>query len=114
MDLKKPLYKSKQNKMLAGICGGIGEYFGIDPTLVRLGFVGFCILAGGGLIAYIIALIVIPEAPEGYTSSPEGGTGSAESADTAKESGTNAAESTDTTDESGANTADSAATSTES
>lgn len=63
MDLKKPLYKSKTNKMIAGVCGGIGEYFGIDPTLVRLGFAGCCLLVGGGLIAYIIALIVIPDAP---------------------------------------------------
>ena len=66
MDLEKKLYKSKKNKMLGGVCGGIGEYFHIDPTLVRLGFVGLCVIAGGGLIAYIIALIIIPEAPEGY------------------------------------------------
>ncbi|MBQ3507592.1 MAG: PspC domain-containing protein [Clostridia bacterium] len=66
MDLEKKLYKSKKNKMLGGVCGGIGEYFNIDPTLVRLGFVGLCIIAGGGLIAYIVALIIIPEAPEGY------------------------------------------------
>ena len=66
MDLEKKLYKSKKNKMLGGVCGGIGEYFHIDPTLVRLGFVGLCILAGGGILAYILALIIIPEAPAGY------------------------------------------------
>ncbi len=66
MDLKKPLYKSNKNKIIDGVCGGIGEYFGIDPTLVRLGFVGLCVLAGGGLLAYIVALIIIPRAPEGY------------------------------------------------
>ena len=66
MDLKKPLYKSNKNKIIDGVCGGIGEYFGIDPTLVRLGFVGLCILAGGGVLAYIVALIIIPNAPEGY------------------------------------------------
>ena len=66
MDFKKPLYKSTTNKMIDGVCGGIGEYFGIDPTLVRLGFVALCVLAGGGLLAYIVALIIIPRAPEGY------------------------------------------------
>ena len=66
MDLKKPLYKSRKNKIIDGVCGGIGEYFGIDPTLVRLGFVGLCVLAGGGLLAYVVALIIIPQAPEGY------------------------------------------------
>lgn len=71
MDLKKPLYKSNKNKIIDGVCGGIGEYFGIDPTLVRLGFVGLCVLAGGGLLAYIVALIIIPRAPEGYDPSAQ-------------------------------------------
>ena len=43
------------------MCGGIGEYFGIDPTLVRLGFVALSLLAGGGLAVYIIAAIIMPE-----------------------------------------------------
>ena len=54
------LYKSTENKMLDGVCGGIAEYFGIDPTLVRLGWVLFCALGGSGIIAYIIAAIIIP------------------------------------------------------
>ena len=66
MEPQKKLYKSNHNKMIDGVCGGIGEYFGIDPTLVRLGFVALCVLAGGGLLAYIVALIIIPRAPEGY------------------------------------------------
>ncbi len=66
MDLEKKLYKSNKNKMIDGVCGGIGEYFNIDPTLVRLGFVALCIFAGGGLLAYIVALVIIPRAPEGY------------------------------------------------
>lgn len=66
MDLEKKLYKSSKNKIIGGVCGGFGEYFNIDPTLVRLGFVGLCIVAGGGLLAYIIALIIIPDAPAGY------------------------------------------------
>ncbi len=66
MDLEKKLYKSNKNKMIDGVCGGIGEYCNIDPTLIRLAFVALCIFAGGGLLAYIVALIVIPRAPEGY------------------------------------------------
>ena len=57
----KQLYKSNTNKKVAGVCGGIGEYFGIDPTLVRLGFVALSLLAGGGLAVYIIAAIIMPK-----------------------------------------------------
>ena len=60
----KKLYKSKTNKKVAGVCGGIGEYFGIDPTLVRLGFVALSFLAGGGLMVYIIAAIIMPDQPD--------------------------------------------------
>ena len=59
----KKLYKSN-NKMLAGVCAGIAEYFNIDPTLVRLGWVLFCALGGSGILAYIICAIVIPSYPE--------------------------------------------------
>lgn len=58
MDAKK-LYRSTTNKMLCGVCGGLGEYFNIDPTIVRL----LCVLlglSGAGLLVYIIAAIVIP------------------------------------------------------
>ena len=57
----KQLYKSNTNKKVAGVCGGIGEYFGIDPTIVRLGFVALSLLAGGGLAVYIIAAIIMPD-----------------------------------------------------
>ena len=60
-DVKKSLHKSRDNKMIAGICGGIGEYFNIDPTLIRLGWVLFCAMGGSGIVAYIIAAIIIPE-----------------------------------------------------
>ena len=59
----KRLYRSTKNEMLGGVCGGVAEYFNLDPTLVRLAFVLFCALAGGGLIAYIVALIIIPKEP---------------------------------------------------
>lgn len=61
--MNKKLYKSNTNKMLEGVCGGIAEYFGIDPTIVRLGWVVFCALGGSGILAYIIAAIIIPSAP---------------------------------------------------
>ena len=61
----KQLYKSSTNRKIAGVCGGIGEYFGIDPTFVRLGFVALSLLAGGGLAAYIIAAVIMPERAAG-------------------------------------------------
>ena len=60
----KQLCKSSANRKIAGVCGGIGEYFGIDPTLVRLGFIALSFLAGGGLAVYIIAAIIMPERAE--------------------------------------------------
>ncbi|MFV0527999.1 MAG: PspC domain-containing protein [Lachnospiraceae bacterium] len=56
----KRLYKSSVNYMLCGVCGGIAEYFDIDPTLVRLAWVVLCVLGGAGIPAYIIAAIIIP------------------------------------------------------
>lgn len=56
----KKLYKSRVDRKICGVCGGIGEYFNIDPTLVRVGFVIFG-LTGAGVLAYIIAAIIIPE-----------------------------------------------------
>ena len=60
----KKLYRSRENAMLAGVCGGIGEYFDIDPTIVRLAWVilGFC--GGVGLWAYVIAAVIIPQRPQ--------------------------------------------------
>ena len=63
----KRLYKSTVNCMLCGVCGGIAEYFDIDPTLVRLAWVILTCFGGAGIWAYIIAAIIIPkEAYEGY------------------------------------------------
>jgi phage shock protein C len=60
----KRLYLSNDKK-LAGVCGGIGDYFVIDPSLIRLGWILMTILTGifPGLIAYVIAAIVIPQKP---------------------------------------------------
>lgn len=56
----RKLYKSR-NRVLCGVCGGIGEYFNLDPTVVRLLWIIFSVLGGCGVLAYIIAAIVIPE-----------------------------------------------------
>ena len=60
---EKKLYKSSTDKKLAGVCGGIAEYFNIDSTLVRLGWVVFSLLGGSGLLAYLIAAIIMPDQP---------------------------------------------------
>ena len=62
--MNKRLYKSNTDKMLDGVCGGVAEYFDIDPTLVRLGWVLLCVLCGSGIPAYIIAAVIIPRNPE--------------------------------------------------
>ena len=56
----KRLTKSS-NRMICGVCGGIGEYLGIDATVVRLLWVLLSVMGGAGLLAYIIAAIIIPE-----------------------------------------------------
>lgn len=65
--MEKKLHKSATDKKIAGVCGGIAEYFDIDSTLVRL-IVAACILfGGGGLLLYLLAALIMPEDP-GYGS----------------------------------------------
>ena len=59
----KRLYKSTVNCMLCGVCGGIGEYFGIDPTLIRLVTALFTIAGGAGVWFYLAAAIIMPSDP---------------------------------------------------
>lgn len=61
---KKRLYRIEEGSKLWGVCGGIAEYFDLDPTLVRLGWVLFVALGGSGILAYIIAALVIPKKSE--------------------------------------------------
>ncbi|MFH1641492.1 MAG: PspC domain-containing protein [Nanoarchaeota archaeon] len=56
----KRLYRSKNNRLIGGVCGGLGKYFGIDATVIRLIW-ALTALMGAGIIAYIIAWIIIPE-----------------------------------------------------
>ena len=60
----KKLYKSDTNKKIDGVCGGIGEYFNVDPTMIRLAWIVFVCLGGSGILAYIIAAIVMPREAE--------------------------------------------------
>ena len=61
-DLRKmKLVKSRTNKMLTGVCGGIGELLGIDPTIIRLIWAALSLAGGTGIILYIIAAVLIPE-----------------------------------------------------
>jgi len=60
--MQKRLYRSSKNKVICGVCGGIGEYFDIDPTIVRLLWILFALGLGSGILAYIIAIIIMPRA----------------------------------------------------
>ena len=60
----KRLYRSRHDKVLGGVCAGIADYFHVDPVLVRLLWVIFALIMGTGIIAYIIAWIIIPEEPK--------------------------------------------------
>ena len=65
--MTKKLSKSRSNRMICGVCGGIGEYFKIDPTIIRLIWAVLILVVGVGLLAYIIAALIIPEIPDGTT-----------------------------------------------
>jgi phage shock protein C len=65
--MEKKLYRSSNDKVLAGVCGGIGEYFVVDSVIIRLLWVVFTLMGGAGLIAYIIAAIIVPANPSGYS-----------------------------------------------
>lgn len=65
------LYRSRKDRVISGICGGVGEYFKVDPVIVRVAAV-FLILTGGiGVIAYIVGIFIIPEAPVGESGSED-------------------------------------------
>lgn len=56
------LARSKDNRMVAGVCAGIAEYFQVDPTLIRLALVAFTLLGGSGIFLYAILWFIMPEA----------------------------------------------------
>lgn len=71
MKTTKQLYLSRDNRVIGGVAGGIAEYFEIDPTIVRLIIIVTALVAGSGVIAYLIAWIIMPEQPAAHTAAIE-------------------------------------------
>ena len=63
--MARRLYRSRKERMVAGVCGGLAEYFDIDPTIVRLVAVLLALAGGPGLVIYIVMAIIVPEEPVG-------------------------------------------------
>jgi len=57
----KRLYRSRRDKKIAGVCSGIAEYFNVDPTIIRLIWIALLLVAGGGILLYLIAWFIMPE-----------------------------------------------------
>ena len=66
--VEKRLHRSRTDKMIGGVCGGLGEYFGVDPTIVRVVWVAITLFGGAGILAYLILWIIMPLDPEGPVS----------------------------------------------
>ncbi len=64
------LYRSRDNRMIAGVAGGLGEFLNIDPTVIRLIFVFSLFLSGVGFLIYLVMLLVVPEEPEAAAALP--------------------------------------------
>jgi phage shock protein C len=71
----KRLYKSRKNRVIAGVCGGIAEYLEVDPVLIRIIAVVLLFVGGGSLLAYILGMIIIPDEskimPPGFATAPD-------------------------------------------
>lgn len=67
-EIKQRLYRSRSERWLAGVCGGIGEYFNTDPTIIRVIFVLAAFIVGGGLLIYLVLWLIIPLEPEVFDS----------------------------------------------
>ncbi|RLE66738.1 MAG: PspC domain-containing protein [Thermoprotei archaeon] len=70
----KRLYRSRKERILGGVCGGLGKYFNVDPNIIRLLWIAFTLFYGIGVLLYILAWIIIPEEP-GEEAESEGGSG---------------------------------------
>ena len=62
--MDKKLYKIEEGKKVCGVCGGLAEYFNIDPTLIRIGWTLLALCAGSGILAYFICAIIMPTKPK--------------------------------------------------
>jgi phage shock protein C len=63
----RKLYRSRSNRQVAGVCGGLAEYFNMDPTLIRALFVVLAVLGGSGLVLYLALWIIVPNTPQGVS-----------------------------------------------
>ena len=63
MDPSEKLYRSRTNRQVAGVCGGLAERFNVDPTVMRVLFVVLAIFGGSGILLYIALWIIVPEQP---------------------------------------------------
>jgi phage shock protein C len=63
MDPSEKLYRSRTNRQVAGVCGGLAERFNVDPTLMRVLFIVLAIFGGAGIVLYIAMWIIVPEQP---------------------------------------------------
>lgn len=73
--VERRLYRSNTQRVVAGICGGLGEYFAVDPVWFRIGFVVLALGGGSGILIYLLMWLIVHPAPDGY-SPPETGRGS--------------------------------------
>ena len=69
--MEKKLYRSRTDKKICGVCGGLAKYLGMDVSIIRLVVVLLVLFAGGGLLAYIIAALIIPEEPSNVVDEPK-------------------------------------------
>jgi phage shock protein C len=72
---ERRLYRTSTQKVVAGVCSGLGEYFAIDPVWFRIGFVVLAIAGGSGILIYLLMWLIVPPQPDGYIA-PDSGRGS--------------------------------------
>jgi phage shock protein C len=65
MDPTRKLYRSKTNRQVAGVCGGLAQHFNVDPTLIRVLFIVLAVLGGSGILLYLALWIIVPSEPQG-------------------------------------------------
>jgi phage shock protein C len=65
MDPTRRLYRSRSDRKLAGVCGGLAQFFNLDPTLIRVLFVVLAVLGGSGILIYLAMWIMVPNQPQG-------------------------------------------------
>jgi phage shock protein C len=61
--MQKRLYRSREEKIIGGVCGGLAQYLNVDPTLIRLALVLITLFAGAGIVAYLVLWVIVPLAP---------------------------------------------------